>query len=73
MLSSGCHYFWRNDLFQPPFRLPLGVILFGAMRARSLCAEDYQHGAKERVGWAAELFPPLRLEMLDDPELEGIW
>ena len=42
-------------------------------RARSLCAAGDIDGAKERVRWASELWPPIRLEMVDDPELGGIW
>ena len=42
-------------------------------RARSLCAEGDIEGAKERVRTACRLWPPIRLEILDDDALEGIW
>ena len=42
-------------------------------RARSLCAAGDIDGVKERVRLASELFPPIRLEMVDDPALEGVW
>ena len=42
-------------------------------RARALCARGDIADAKERVKMAGEPWPPIRQEMLDDPELEGIW
>ena len=38
-----------------------------------MCAEGDIEGAKERVRMASELWPPIRLEMVDDDALEGIW
>jgi hypothetical protein len=42
-------------------------------RARALVAEGDTAGAKERVKLAGELWPPIRLEMVDDPALERVW
>ena len=42
-------------------------------KARALVAEGDIAGAKERVKMASELWPPIRLEMVDDPALGGIW
>ena len=54
----------------PPTRSPaLNTTTRGA---RSLCAEGDMAGARERVKLAGALWPPIKLEMLDDPELDGI-
>jgi hypothetical protein len=37
-----------------------------------LLASVDDEGAKERVRLASELWPPIRLEMLDDPALDSI-
>ena len=42
-------------------------------RARALCAEGDIDGARARVRKASELWPPIRLEILDDGALAGIW
>jgi hypothetical protein len=42
-------------------------------RARALVVEGNIDGAKERLKLAAEQWPPIRLEMVDDPDLYGIW
>ena len=42
-------------------------------RARALVANGDIAGAKERVKLAGELWPPIRLEMIDDPALGAIW
>ena len=42
-------------------------------RARALVADGDIAGAKERIRWESELWPPIRLEMIDDPALGAIW
>ncbi len=42
-------------------------------RARALCAEGDSAGARERAKLAGELWPPIRLEMLEDSALDEIW
>jgi len=46
---------------------------FYRARPRAFCAEGDIEGAMERVRWASELWPVIRLERLDDPALERIW
>ena len=42
-------------------------------RARALLADGDTAGARDRVKLASELWPPIRLEMIDDPALEDLW
>ena len=42
-------------------------------RARALLAAGDIAAARERVRWAGEQWPPIRLEMLGDPGFERIW
>ena len=45
---------------------------FQHAQARALCAAGDIDGAKQRVAGAADLFPPIRPEMADDPGLAGL-
>ena len=38
-----------------------------------MCAGGDIDGARERVRMASGLWPPIRLEILDDDALDGIW
>ena len=45
---SGCHSFWRNDLYHPAFGGSFGVILLGAMRLKQDFKKESRRLALER-------------------------